>query len=258
MQDKEFDRLFNSKLDNFEMEPSPMVWENIADELHGKKARRSIVPYLSIAASIIILVSVGLLFFNQTENTFVKPVKRDKVEVKTNKPAAPETLAKSKVTPVPVIANTPANKSVNASKATVFITPGLVVAEPATQIITPVNTSVITGPEQTNQPALAITAPVQKEPAMVVPGKEISFAAATTDKQQVVETVTTEITSTETMKTPVKKRGIHSLGGLINAIVAKVDKREDKLIEFSDSEDDDTQSNVTGVNLGLIRIKKQQ
>jgi hypothetical protein len=43
MQDKEFDRLFSSKLKNFEMEPSPMAWENIAGELHGKKARRSMV-----------------------------------------------------------------------------------------------------------------------------------------------------------------------------------------------------------------------
>lgn len=258
MQDKEFDRLFNSKLDNFEMEPSPMVWENIADELHGKKARRSIVPYLSIAASIIILISVGLLFFNQTENTFVKPVKRGKVVVKTKKPAAPEILAKNKVTPAPATANTSVNKGATVSKSAVFIAPKLVVSNPASQIIAETNDRVMIDPITTNQPALAITAPVQKEPAMVVPGKETSFAATTTDKQQIIKTVTTEITSTETMKTPVKKRGIHSLGGLINAIVAKVDKREDKLIEFSDSEDDDTQSNVTGVNLGLIRIKKQQ
>jgi hypothetical protein len=47
------------------------------------------------------------------------------------------------------------------------------------------------------------------------------------------------------------------LGGLINALIAKVDRRQDKLIEFSDSDDDDAESNVTGLNLGLIKIKKQ-
>jgi hypothetical protein len=57
---------------------------------------------------------------------------------------------------------------------------------------------------------------------------------------------------------PVKKRGIHSLGSLINTIVAKIDKREDKLIEFTDNEDDDSESTITGINLGIIKKKKQQ
>jgi len=53
-----------------------------------------------------------------------------------------------------------------------------------------------------------------------------------------------------------KKRGISGLGGLINAIVAKVDKREDKLVEFTESNDDGAL--LSGVNLGLLKIKKQQ
>ena len=53
-----------------------------------------------------------------------------------------------------------------------------------------------------------------------------------------------------------KKRGISGLGGLINAIVAKVDKREDKLVEFTESNDDGAL--LSGVNLGLLRMKKQQ
>ncbi len=54
---------------------------------------------------------------------------------------------------------------------------------------------------------------------------------------------------------PVKaKHKIHNLAGLLNAVVAKVDKRDDKIIVFGESDDDD--SNVTGVNLGIIKIKK--
>ncbi|NNU34325.1 hypothetical protein HK413_09510 [Mucilaginibacter sp. S1162] len=45
---------------------------------------------------------------------------------------------------------------------------------------------------------------------------------------------------------------------MVNALMAKIDKREDKLIEFSDSDDDENGSDLTGVNLGLIKIKKQQ
>jgi hypothetical protein len=56
-------------------------------------------------------------------------------------------------------------------------------------------------------------------------------------------------------KAPVKKRA-SGLGGLINTIVAAVDKREDKLIEFTDANNDEG-SRVTALNLGIFKIKKQ-
>lgn len=253
MQDKEFDRLFNSKLENFELEPSSMVWENIAGELHGKKAKRSITPYLSIAASIIILASIGLLFSNQAEDTFVKPVKRGKVVAKINKAETSDNNTKSTVVMAPEITKEPANEVETLSKHRLFIAPKVVVDEPVNQVITKTNDQAKTDPITINQPALSLPVPAQKEPVMVVPDKETSLSVIIADKQQ-VETISTE-TLTETMKTPVKKRGIHSLGGLIGALVAKVDKREDKLIEFTES--DDNGSTITGLNLGLIKIKKK-
>ena len=252
MQDKEFDRLFQSKLGDHETEPSPMVWNNIADELHGKKSKSGMMVYLSIAASITILVSAGLLFFNQSEETFVKPIKRGKVIAKNNKPTPSDSTIKSTSVIMPKITSAPTTEVAGVAKHSAPA-PRSTVVEPINILRTQTNESAITTPNQT-QPVLAmVTEPVQKERAVVIPDKETSF---TSTDEQVLETV---VTSTETIKTVVaKKRGIHSFGGLINAIVAKVDKREDKLIEFSDSEDDDTQSNVTGINLGLLRIKKQQ
>lgn len=254
MQDKEFDRLVNSKFENFEIEPSPRVWENIASELHEKKAKHSIVPYLSIAASIIILVSVGLLFFNQTEETVVKPVKRGKVVAKINKAETFDNNTKSTAVTTQEITKAPANEVATVSKQMAFIAPKVVVDEPVNKIITKTNDQVKTDPIPINQPALALTVPAQKEPVMVLPDKETSLAVIADDKQR-VETITMEATSTEITKTSVKKRGIHSLGGLIGALVAKVDKREDKLIEFTES--DDNGSTITGLNLGLIKIKKK-
>ena len=49
-----------------------------------------------------------------------------------------------------------------------------------------------------------------------------------------------------------------SFGGLINAVVGKIDKRKDKVIEFNDDDDDDDGATVTGVNLGIIKIKKEK
>src|ERR1700744_3832492 len=66
MQDKKFDDLFRSKLDGFEMEPTAQVWENIGAGLDGKK-RKSLTPWLSIAASVIILITAGILFVPKKE-----------------------------------------------------------------------------------------------------------------------------------------------------------------------------------------------
>ncbi|WP_462226563.1 hypothetical protein [Mucilaginibacter sp.] len=252
MQDKELDSLFNSKLDDFEMEPSPKVWNGIADELHGKKGKRVVIYYLSVAASVIILVSAGLLFFNHTQNTFVKPVKQNKVAVKIDKLLPVGDRVKSGTLTTQRMVDAPVNSVTNVSKQAVNM-PEEGVNKTATEIPVPINSPGITGPLPTNKPLLAVvTEPQQKQPAMVVPSKATSFTTTPADDQQVPEVV---ITTTETINTPVKKRGIHSVGGLINAIIAKVDKREDKLIEFT--EDDEDGSAITGLNLGLIKIKKQ-
>ncbi|NNU34327.1 hypothetical protein HK413_09520 [Mucilaginibacter sp. S1162] len=44
MQDKEFDKIFNTKFEDFEVEPSAMVWDNIAGELDGKKLNQLLCP----------------------------------------------------------------------------------------------------------------------------------------------------------------------------------------------------------------------
>src|ERR1700744_2349017 len=61
MQDKELDNLFHSKLDGFETEPSASVWENIDTGLTAGKRKRILLPLLSAAASIIVLVTAGIL-----------------------------------------------------------------------------------------------------------------------------------------------------------------------------------------------------
>ena len=64
-----------------------------------------------------------------------------------------------------------------------------------------------------------------------------------------------DVTDTKLDSTLVKRRHkIHNFGDLVNLVVDKLDKREDKVIQFADDEDGD--SHLTGVNLGIVRIKK--
>src|SRR6202000_130182 len=117
MQDKEFDDLFRSKLDNFEMEPSARVWQNIDAELDGKKRKGGLFTLLGIAASIIMLIGAGILFIpkkvannsnqhkndklahNQVKPTVVKPENNTPVNVQ---PVKAEQVANAKVPAKPI------------------------------------------------------------------------------------------------------------------------------------------------------------
>lgn len=253
MQDKEFDKVFNSKFEDFEVEPSAMVWDNITSELDGKKAKRSLMPYLSIAASVIILLTAGLLFLQKSKST-KQQVEPTKLTVSRVEPA---TTAPVKADNEPaVIAQPNTNKfvaTVNHS-GTINTSPVINNTEPAVKTD---NTN--TQPEQVkadNQPLLAANE-THAVTLNVVPGKETPLAPKTLDleQQQVIEKPAVMAAVSKPVTAPVKRSGIHSLGGLVNALVATVDKRQDKLIEFSDNDDDDTESSLTGVNLGVIKIK---
>jgi len=257
MQDKEFDQLFNSRLDDFEMEPSPMVWQNIAKELDADKPVRSLRPYLSIAASIIVLVSAGLLFFNRTQqptedkpNKLVKlanRVKQQQSEISPGKEplhinAAPGT-EDVKIKEIAKATSMRQHKQLNVNVAPIqeaVVIPQEVVTEKP-------------------EPLLA-TAPAERVPALqaTVPGNDIPLSTGLLGEEHPVINEKPHpvlANASAEQKAPAKKRA-HGLGGLINTIVAAVDKRDDKLIEFTDEADDEG-SKVTGINLGIFKIKKQ-
>ena len=52
-----------------------------------------------------------------------------------------------------------------------------------------------------------------------------------------------------------KNRKVRGVGGLVNFVISQVDKREDKLIEFTES---DEGTEVSGINLGLLKIKSKK
>ena len=248
MQDKEFDRIFNSKFNEFEVTPSPMVWDGIADELDKKSTRRSIIPFLSIAASIIVLLGIGVLFLQQkTDNN--QPVQ--KIAAKYH----PEILKQTEIT---------SSTLHQPNERTVLNTHHIIshVVKPVVPVQTESNMDNNTVKETMavkvdNQPALIAAvpvAPVAVQPLDVpAPPKMVNI-----EQQKPAERPVMIAAAEQENTPPVKKRGIHSVGSLINAIVAKIDKREDKIIEFTDNEDDDSESMITGINLGIIKRKKQQ
>jgi hypothetical protein len=261
MQDKEFDDLFRSKLDGFEIEPSAHVWHGIAGELAAGKRRKSLLPFLSIAASIIVLVAAGVLFIPQkvivpakhnvkikSDQTPVQPVNSG-LAINKLKPVilAPKntgkvsaaTIAKTNVQPAtktnaPVIAavNSQAAKSVDTVRAANKQILATITQKP--------NAIKAIVPDSNTQ--IAIKQPEQISPAFITKPAIAAVQLPTAEKQDVL---------------PVKtSRKAHSIGHFINSVVAKIDKRQDKFIEFTDI--DDEGSVLTGVNLGFVKIKKEK
>jgi len=264
MSDKDFDQLFSSKLADMEMEPSANVWNNITSELDGKKDKKAGIPFMRIAATIIVIMGVGLFFLRPEhvvtnlhgQAVTIEPV----TSASTNTPA---TQSQS-VTNEPVIEE-PAN-SVEAvvKHRTGVETSSATIAKIGSSVKSPIDTvgrsqNVITVPNQTTVNTSTQVIAVTQQPVTQTPDAKGSNLPVKANGLEPVKNQNPIIAAnpvTKTTEQVKRKRGIHSLGDLLNVVIAKVDKREDKLIEFTNNSDDDS-FNVTGVNLGLVHAKRE-
>ncbi|WP_133300242.1 hypothetical protein [Mucilaginibacter terrenus] len=253
MQDKEFDELFRSGLKDLEVEPSKELWDNIAAEVVIDRPNRSVLPYISIAATILVLLGAGLLFIPKQhkqsagQHTIVKVKKQVKplAQPKAITPLATESLAEDVASVKKTV------KPVHSLRSRAVVTEQQTVSSQPSK------------GEQTGadlQPLVAI-----KEPATVLATVTPEADINTTTKQVIADQVIVAKEPVEQIAIanvkPVntgkpRKRGIRSFGDLINVVVNKVDKRKDKLIEFGGKDEDD--SMITGVNLGILKIKKEE
>jgi len=264
MQDKEFDDLFHSKLDNFEMEPSAQVWENIDAELKGRK-KKALLPWLSIAASIIVLVIAGILFIpKKAKDDTTKPGKNN---LAINHPASP-VVKQHQDAPVksgPEIKTIQPESTVPVNTiAAVRHTKKMIMPAKSTEQAAPViKTEPVKVEEQ--QMIAAVTDPKTNEAVQhSVPGIETPLTIqqppidATPVTHDAPEVTTKPVLASAQLPAAkpnkVKKHGIRNFGDLVNLVVAKVDKRKDKVIQFTDTDDDG--STLTGVHVGAINIKK--
>jgi hypothetical protein len=249
MQDKDIDQLFRSQLDSLEVEPSAQAWDNIASAINPKKSRLN--TYLSIAASLLMILGAGWYFISGTSNVAKKPVHI--VKVKKQGPAkqvvAPQVISPEALQPqlynniaaikAPALARKKVKRDIQ--KQTLQATKPEIINQP-------------------NAPLAQVALPVSGDTKFVVPDKQTPLVVKVDvpdDTQFKTSADAPVIPATKTIAAvPAKKHRIHSLGDLINVMVSKVDKRKDKLIEFSSSKDED-ESVVSGLNLGFIKIKKE-
>jgi hypothetical protein len=259
MQDKEFDDLFRSKLGDFEAQPSAQVWQNIDAELAGKR-KKSIFPILSIAASVLILLTAGILFI--PKKGVVKHKKQDtnviaKVNPSVIKPGNAEPVNPSEKQQEQLAAvETPVKNTTKVNQPKIKIN----AVEQKEQVSTSIAKIEIVKHEDQS---LIASAGIPKQVDVVKQDPiELTEATSAENKETVdnsaislpAQPVLASNQPAKTVKPVAKKRGIRSFGDIVNLVVAKVDKRKDKLIQFSDSDDDG--SVITAVHLGALKIKR--
>ncbi|OOQ60287.1 hypothetical protein [Mucilaginibacter pedocola] len=261
MQDKEFDELFRSKLGELEMEPSKGVWDNIAAEVVMERKSRSALPFISIPASVLVLVGAGLFF--------IPKFKQDNNDVKHHVTAGVKHDVKSKVEVAPVKIEQPITEPSTQIVATTVASKAHTVKQsikkqnnslPVVKVEEAQNTQQIAQvapkPTAVNDAVIAAVKP-DNTPAPALIAEKITPAIDSEVKLPEVNALVAQQTPAKTVASAQpKKRRIRSFGDLINVVVSKVDKRKDKLIEFSSKDDDE--SLVTGINLGIIRVKKEE
>lgn len=250
MQDKEIDQLFKSALYDHEVEPTAMVWGNVSTNLNAGKGKKLVTAWLSVAASVLILVVASWFF-----------IPRGKVNDKNaTQTAAAKNNKPAKAIIAPEADNDEAIVTQPKASATVA---SVAIPKRVKQNIRRENVkAVVNAPVPDVQLAMATPRKVDVLTA-VVPDAETPLIAKTEVDDDIVfktnanKTAAVRVPQSSKIMAaaPVKKRRINTLGDLINVVVSKVDKRKDKLIEFTSSDDDD--ATVTGINLGFLKIKKQ-
>ncbi|QKJ30796.1 hypothetical protein HQ865_13900 [Mucilaginibacter mali] len=262
MQDNEMDNLFRSKLEGLEMEPSAHVWDSISREMGAPQQRRSIIPMLRIAASVAVLIGAGLYFMPKQQSVqgtkgpkvAVVPIVKHEDVIKPDATPAAQVDPSVNVKPA-VVKPQPVQQIANVGKHTSKVQPvNVSTPDVVTKPTDPVKTQ---APDPQQQALIANNTQVEKVKAVPNPAipdvKIVDNTTVPTVKPDVIAAVPT---TKEGEEQPVaKKRKVTGLGGFLNKVIAAVDKRDDKIIEFTDTDEGDA---ITGINLGIIKVKKQK
>jgi hypothetical protein len=249
--DKELDKLVQQRFEDLQVEPSDEVWEKITKTLDKKKSAKKTFSILWMAAASIVLVFSAGLWFTRTSEKLIDQDSPVIVQEENNvieQDAVNESFDTSnKEESVQVfISKSLENKVANdLSKAEPTIVNEVVKVIPE-----------INAPEEPSGEIIASN--------VIKPKQEVRVPERYTRDQSTLDLSRPDLTASQNTTSAFTQdnddtidRGkrVKGIGGLVNFVIAQVDKREDKLIEFTES---DEGTAVSGINLGLLKIKSKK
>ena len=237
MQDKEFDQLFKDRFENAEVQPSVNLWGNIEEQLQPKRKRTLPVYWWSAAAVVLVTVGIGLLRPEKEKIRLQAKSEVTSTEVGLNDNVIPEG---------PVLtSNTAAGDQDTMNVSTpLVIAPRYDAAEEKNSVFALQPNAGDTRPDIKKTEVLTAENVEPKDKTAAV--NEVMIANADLPADNSTEVIT-EASAPE-------HKGIRNVGDLVNFVVNKVDKRENKIVQF---DTDDDNSSLVSLNLGIIRFHKR-
>jgi hypothetical protein len=256
--DKDLDKLFQQRFENLKVEPSNEVWGKISNTLDNKvSGKQSFSTFWMAAASVIVVITAGLWFTRPVEKTKLQSsspiIAKEKVQV-----SVPQLTKESITEPV--------------QQEPILIEPKPRLTEFVIEKPTESNYKLLTEISQARpelkpaveQAPIVIASAIVKKTIATLPKQLVNVPERYSGDQSLLDVTQADmITKVDRPEEHILDeervhnghKRIRSIASLVNFVIAKVDKREDKLIEFKDGVEG---SEVSGINLGLVKIKSKK
>jgi hypothetical protein len=282
IQDKEFDQFFKNKFEEAEIGPSENLWDNIETQL-AVKPKRVFPVYRVVAAIAVAALCIGLLMYTGQHTGEDKAGRTAALGTQRGPVSGSAGTASSATISAAALAGKPEVATSSKSEATSTGKREAALAEAALFSVntsTRVNKSAATSSAKVVQPAKKVAHLKKDLPGMQplplhsllhqnelkVNQDRLSLPAATTDAVALANNtdyrsaadsesaaVADLLINENTIKS--ESRGIRNMGDLINYVVDKVDKSDEKIIQFKT---DDDSSSLVALNIGIIRFNTRK
>ena len=240
MSDNDFDKLFREKFESFEREPSSSVWSGITGKLDGKKAKRRFPTLWLSAASIVLVLGLGLMLFPEKETIKLHGKASNNVSQSEGIKAAPGKVVISEVleNDLPPVPHEDVNR-----ETTLAVKPAKV--EATRNILNEGSIKAYSSEQKVEEPAKADI----EDLSLIAQNNHDLTPSSEVEKMDLSLNINTNIPDSSELK---HRQKIKTVGDLVNFVVSKVDKRKNKIIEFSREDEGDI---VSGLNLGLLQYR---
>jgi cytoskeletal protein RodZ len=249
MQDKDFDQLFKDRFEDAEIQPSVALWNNIEKEIKVKQQRKLPVFWMA-AASVVITVGV-LVLFNKPEKIQLHG------QAQTASTAVPaKTEAVNPAESIITDAETGLNKNTRSVEKASSISPAkshaaakedksLLAMQPLSE-----QSHLVDKEVEIRLPENRI--PVTEE----LPAVQVAIAATTSQEANALAEEATAINTEAPEAEQTGHSRIRNAGDLVNFVVEKLDKREQKILEFRTDDDDNTL--LVAINIGPFKLNTRK
>lgn len=239
MQDKEFDQLFKGQFEEAEIQPSANLWDAIEAGITPAPKRRVLPGWWMAAAVALVAMSVGLLF-NKTE----------KIQLQ-----GTAALVDKKVTPS-------IEEPVQIENQVIASQPLVIEKKESTVVDRQLDKRAVLSSEEKSlvavQPNVTLSHPLHIENETLAK-VAVGSIQETSNTDIVIASTDLPVNTGDAIineNDQAEHTRIRNVGDLINFVVDKVDKREQKFLQFKTDSDDN--SSLIAINIGPFKLNPRK